>query len=115
LIALQQSQQVLARTMDKGDEDTVPLPEEFPGLVAADFYVVDGTDGQTRLKYVCDVAAMRDDRAFTATCHDAALPSLTMTDAMPTSYSGVSPGSAARAAWQARRSRGWPPPRAARP
>jgi hypothetical protein len=42
----------------------VPLPEEFPGLLAADLYVVDGTDGQTRLKYVCDVAAMRDDRGF---------------------------------------------------
>jgi hypothetical protein len=58
LIALQQSQQVLARTMDAGDSDTVPLAEEFPGRLAADLYLVDGTDGQTRLKFVCDVAAM---------------------------------------------------------
>lgn len=64
LIALQQLQQVLARSMDAGGSDTMPLPEEFPHLVAAELYVVDGTDGQTRLEFVCDVAAMRDDRAF---------------------------------------------------
>jgi hypothetical protein len=64
LIALQQSQQVLSRAMDAGESDTVPLPEEFPDLLAANLYVVDGTDGQTRIKYVCDVAEMRGDRAF---------------------------------------------------
>jgi hypothetical protein len=64
LIALQQSQRLLVLTIDKGDADAVSLPYEFPRLLAVDLYQVDGTEERTRLKSSCDVAAMRDDRAF---------------------------------------------------
>jgi hypothetical protein len=64
LVALQQAQYVLARAMVSNSERAVPLHEEFPGLVAVDFYLVDGTEGGARLKSVCDVAAMRNDRGF---------------------------------------------------
>lgn len=63
LIALQQAQHVLGRSMVESDQGAVPLGNQFPGLLAVDAYVV-GETGELRLKSVCNVAAMRDDRAF---------------------------------------------------
>jgi len=62
LIALQQAQYVLGRAMVESDQGSVPLGDQFPGLLAIDARAHE-REG-LRLESVCDVAAMRDDRAF---------------------------------------------------
>jgi hypothetical protein len=62
LIALQQAQYVLGRAMVESDQGSVPLGDQFPGLLSIDARAHE-SEG-LRLESVCDVAAMRANRGF---------------------------------------------------